>query len=450
MDDELDISVYIDDPVAFAEDILGFTPDDWQREVMMEIVTNPQISVKSGQGVGKTSVESAIIIWYLCCRINAKIVCTAPTLQQLNDVLWAEVAKWLNNSLVKDVLRWTKTKIYMIGEEQRWFATARTANKPENMQGFHEDNLLFIIDEASGIADDVVEAILGTLSGVNNRVLMCGNPTQTSGIFFDSFHKDRADWTVHTVNSAESQRTNKNNIKRLIHRYGENSDVVRVRVYGEFPKGEPNAWISLESVEQAVNREKPPIGDDYDIKLGVDVARFGDDETVIATRIGNVIRPLQSWQGQDLMKTVDQIVRQCERLNDQYHRTVTVVIDDTGVGGGVTDRLREVVQERMLSVRVLPVNYAQKGNKEYAGITSVMYGNFKEIWLDDIVLPQDDDLIAQLSIRRYAVDSAGRILLETKKNMKSRGFHSPDRADAVVMATYEPPETKVHLFEGGV
>lgn len=446
----MDISIYIDDPVAFAEDILGFIPDDWQREVMMEMIDHPQISVKSGQGVGKTSVESAIIIWYLCCRLNAKVVCTAPTLQQLNDVLWAEVAKWLNASLVKDVLRWTKTKIYMIGEEQRWFATARTATKPENMQGFHEDNLLFIIDEASGIADDVMEAILGTLSGVNNRCLMCGNPTKTSGIFYDSFHKDRADWTIHTVDSSQSQRTNKNNIERLIRRYGSDSDVVRVRVYGQFPKGEPDAWISLESAEAAVNREHPPITDDADIKLGVDVARFGDDETVIATRVGDVIQPLLSWQGQDLMKTVGQIVRQCERLNAQYHRDITVVIDDTGVGGGVTDRLCEVVQERLLPIKVLPVNYAQKGNTEYAGVTSVMYGNFKEIWLDEIVLPQDDDLIAQLSIRKYSVDSTGRILLESKKNMKSRGFHSPDRADAVVMATYEPPEAKVHLFKGGV
>lgn len=104
-------------------------------------------------------------------------------MQQLYDVLWAEVAKWLNKSKAKDFLKWTKTKIYMIGEEERWFATAKTATKPENMQGFHEDYMLFIVDEASGVADPIMEAILGTLSGAENKLLMCGNPNKTSGVF---------------------------------------------------------------------------------------------------------------------------------------------------------------------------------------------------------------------------------------------------------------------------
>ncbi|CAM3446179.1 Terminase B [Paenibacillus glucanolyticus] len=176
--------LYWDDPVAFAEDMMGFDPDDWQCDVMMDVTQFPRTSVRSGQGVGKTGLEAALVIWFLCCRPNPKVVCTAPTKQQLHDVLWAEVSKWLENSMVKNLLKWTKTKVYMIGHEQRWFATARTAYKPENMQGFHEDYMLFIVDEASGVSDPIMEAILGTLSGAENKLLMCGNPTRTSGFFF--------------------------------------------------------------------------------------------------------------------------------------------------------------------------------------------------------------------------------------------------------------------------
>ena len=97
-------------------------------------------------------------------------------MKQLYDVLWAEVAKWLNDSLIKNLLKWTKTKIYMVGDSERWFATARTATKPESMQGFHEDHMLIVVDEASGVSDPIMEAILGTLSGFDNKLLMCETP----------------------------------------------------------------------------------------------------------------------------------------------------------------------------------------------------------------------------------------------------------------------------------
>src|SRR5690606_30224867 len=225
-----------DDPNAFVEDMLEAKPDEWQANVLHDIAEHRWVSVRSGQGVGKTSLEAWIVIWYLCWRPNPKVVCTAPTKQQLHDVLWAEVAKWLNRSKVNALRKWTKTKIYMIGHEERWFATARTATRPENMQGFHEDYMLFIVDEASGVADPILEAILGTLSGAENKLLMCGNPTRTSGVFYRSFHQDRKDYRTHRVSARDSSRTNKKNIERLERQYGKDSDVVRVRVDGEFPK----------------------------------------------------------------------------------------------------------------------------------------------------------------------------------------------------------------------
>ena len=182
------LDFYYDHPIEFVEDVLHAIPDKWQCAVLQDVAIKSKISVRSGQGVGKTALESWVCIWFLTCRPYAKVIATAPTMQQLYDVLWAEVAKWLNNSLVKNMLKWTKTKIYMIGDEERWFATAKTATKPENMQGFHEDHMLIIVDEASGVADPIMEAILGTLSGEDNKLLMCGNPNRLEGVFYDS-HK---------------------------------------------------------------------------------------------------------------------------------------------------------------------------------------------------------------------------------------------------------------------
>lgn len=446
------LEIYVDDPVAFVEDILEVEPDDWQKAVLRDIAENPRVSVRSGQGVGKTAMESWVILWFLCCRPHPKIICTAPTKQQLYDVLWAEVAKWLNSSHIKDLLKWTKTKIYMRGYEDRWFATAKTATRPENMQGFHEDYMLFIADEASGIADDIMEAILGTLSGAENKLFMCGNPTKTSGVFFDSHNKDRSIYKSHKVSSMDSPRTSKENIEMLKKKYGDGSDVYRVRVEGEFPRGEADAFIPLENAEAARIREpykieiiedaedsvvKEIIPDTAVVEISCDVARFGSDETVIATRRGWKVLPLQIHHQRDTMYVTGLILKEAKKYFEwckKMEKRIPVRIDDTGVGGGVTDRLREVVAENDYPIDVIPINFASKGNADYAGIVSLMYGHFRDNCLDYVQLPSDDDLIAQLSVRRYSITSDGRIQIESKKSMKDRGLKSPDRAEAVVMA----------------
>ena len=167
------IPLWRDDPVMFFREVLNFEPDEWQAQAARDLAANPKVSIKSGQGVGKTGLEAAVFLWFVTCFPHPRIVATAPTKQQLHDVLWSEISKWMSKSeLLSILLKWTKTYVYMVGEEKRWFGVARTATKPENMQGFHEDNMLFIVDEASGVADPIMEAILGTLSGANNKLLL--------------------------------------------------------------------------------------------------------------------------------------------------------------------------------------------------------------------------------------------------------------------------------------
>lgn len=232
--------LYQRDPVLFAKEVVGYKADVWQADTLRDLA-DPEcrrVSVRSGQGVGKTATEAVALLWFLSCFPFARVVATAPTRQQLNDVLWSEIAKWQAKSpMLNAILRWTKTYVFMTGMEKRWFAVARTATKPENMQGFHEENMLFIVDEASGVAEPIMEAILGTLSGPNNKLLLCGNPTKTSGTFYDSHTnaKIRPLYRSRRVSSRDVARTDKENIEMLERRYGKESNVVRVRVDGEFP-----------------------------------------------------------------------------------------------------------------------------------------------------------------------------------------------------------------------
>ena len=471
------IPLWRNDPVMFFREVLGFEPDEWQAEAARDLAANPKVSIKSGQGVGKTGLEAAVFLWFIICFPYPRIVATAPTKQQLHDVLWSEISKWMSKSeLLSMLLKWTKTYVYMVGNEKRWFGVARTATKPENMQGFHEDNMLFIVDEASGVADPIMEAILGTLSGANNKLLLCGNPTRTSGTFYDSHTRDRALYKCHTVSSADSSRTNKENIDSLIRKYGWDSNVVRVRVRGEFPEQEDDVFIRLSWIESSINTELEPetakaLGCFFDdkgrkiidrngvdsIDIGCDVARFGDDRTVIGYKINEVAKIFKKYNGQDTTWTAGNICRLYNSLVDLYKfkKKIYVKIDDGGVGGGVTDQLREIKRrepERYKMMEIVPIHFGQPiKHKYYYDTTTYMMGIIREMLepFDDagnprqptLVLPNDDDLVGQLSCRKYSY-VGGKIKVESKKEMKERGLSSPDEADCMLLTCF-PVKRKV-------
>lgn len=452
---KIKMPIYKNDPILFFNEVLGFHPDDWQIKAIVDLVHNPKISIRSGQGVGKTGFEAASLLWFLCCFPYARIVATAPTRQQLNDVLWAEVSKWQSKSqFLRYMLRWTKTRIYVVGQEERWFAVARTATKPENMQGFHEDNMLFVVDEASGVADDIMEAILGTLSGRNNKLIMCGNPTRNSGVFYDSHNKDNDLYKCHKVSSINSIRTNKDNIKSLIRKYGNESNVVRVRVYGEFPIDEDDVFITTASVHRGINTEKilNPI---ETIDIGVDVARFGDDNTVIASKVNNTVLPLKVHHGYATNQTANDTVYRARQLRaiHKFSGKVYLKIDDTGVGGGVTDIVNAIKEEENLDwLVVVPVNFGMSVNHSYYyDFNTVLWGNLKDLLEEGKVsIPDDEDLEGELTSRKKNFTSNGKLKIETKKEMKERGISSPDRGDAVALAVYPIlSNTKATRKKGG-
>lgn len=462
---------YRKDPVLFAREVLRFEPDKWQEESLMDLAGNPRVAIKSGQGVGKTSMEAVALLWFLTCFPYPRVVATAPTKQQLHDVLWSEIDKWMSRSpLLRELLKWTKTYVYMKGYEKRWFAVARTATKPENMQGFHEDNMLFIVDEASGVADPIMEAVLGTLSGKNNRLLMCGNPTRTSGAFYDAFTKDRTMYMCRTVSSRDSRRTDKDNIASLERKYGKNSNVVRVRVDGEFPEQEDDVFIPIAWLQGSVHAD---MEDDtakalgtytdaggnkvmdrsgvFSIDIGCDVARFGDDKTVIGYKINEAAKIYKKKNGMDTTWTAGNIARLYTALKDLYRfkGDIVVKVDDGGVGGGVTDQLKAIKRadpETYAGMVIFPVHFGQPiRHKFYYDTTTYMMGIIREMIqpFDDegrprkpaLVLPDDADLVAQLSCRKYGFVGA-KAKVESKKEMKDRGLPSPDEADCILLTCY--------------
>lgn len=448
------ILYYADHPVEFVEDIIGVTPDTDQAKILRSVAKNKLTTVRSGHGVGKSAVEAWALIWFICTRPFPKIPCTAPTQHQLFDILWAEVSKWLrNNKALANELVWTKEKVYMRGYPEEWFSVARTASKPDALQGFHAEDLLFIIDEASGVDDVIFEPVLGALSTPGARLLMCGNPTQLSGFFYDSHNKNRASYATFHIDGRNSERVPQDFIDTIINMYGEDSDVFRVRVAGEFPLQEDDIFIPLSLVENSIMTEFSPRIKPNLIHIGCDVARFGDDKTVIGYKIDKKVEFWKKRQGQDTMKTADDIIMLGEYLVNRYKLrpdtdpVIPVKVDDGGVGGGVVDRLRQIKRsdpDRFWWLAVYPVKFGErKRHKYYYDTTTIMMAVVKDLLQPfdergakkevDLILPDDNDLVAQLSGRKYDLTSDSKIKVESKDEMKKRGLPSPDEADCVLL-----------------
>jgi len=426
------IQHYANNPVHFVKDIIGVEPEPEQAKVLTALAGSSQICVKSGHGIGKTAVEAWAQLWFLSTRPHSKVPCTAPTQHQLEDILWPEVKKWLNRSRLKNAFEWTKTRMYMRGHAETWFSVPRACSKPENLQGFHSENLLFLIDEAPGIPEEILEVVFGALTQ-EGKLLMCGNPTRISGSFYDAFHKDRAQYKTFTFSSEKSNLVTAEYCNRIAEKYGRESDVYRVRVAGQFPQGTPDALISLADTEPAVKRIVEEGGK---ITIGVDPARYGDDSTEICVKEGLSIQ-FSSFHGINTTRCAGEVIRIVKEIRKTgYEKKIEVRVDATGIGAGVVDQLEPRQEE--FNIEVIPVNFGDTAtDKDYYLYNSQMWGEAKEA-LKTMSIPDDPEFISQLTTRKYTVRPDGRIQIERKIDMKKRGLKSPDKADAFCLAICQP------------
>lgn len=414
-------------PAQFAIEALGVEPEAWQEEAGRELVQRRRVSIRSGHGVGKTAFEAWCVLWFLLTHFPCKVPATAPTGHQLSDILWAEIAKWHRvlkerMPLLGDWLEWKNEKIELKANPQEAFAVARTSRpeNPEALQGFHSENIMFLIDEASGVPEEVYVVAEGALSSEGAFVVMAGNPTRTQGYFYDSHHKMRGSWATIHVNGENVNRVARKYIDDMAKKYGTESAIYRIRVKGEFA-GMLDGVIGLDIIEPAKTREVQPFGDEV---WGVDVARFGDDLSALAKRRGNTLKEkVKVWGGKDTMQTAGLIKLEYDQAKV---KPVSINIDVIGLGAGVVDRCKE------LGLPVAGINVAESPavEEQYARLRDELWFKARE-WFHgrDVKIPDDEDLIGELTLPTFKVLSTGKKQVEAKDEIKKRAA-SPDRADA--------------------
>ncbi len=426
------LEIWYDDPVKFVKEALGVVPEPWQARTMRQIHNNDRVAVKSGHGVGKSALLAWIILWWLLTRFPAKVACTAPTSHQLDDVLWGEIAKWYR--MLPDGLRVlltvTSDKVFLNAAPQESYAVARTARKekPEAFQGFHSSNMLFIVDEASGVDPIIFEVGEGVMSTAGAKTLLTGNPTRTSGYFYDVFHKMKKWWVTSTVSCSDSSQATDIYVQQMADKWGTESNVYAVRVLGEFPKDDDDAVIPRALLHSAVDRNII-IHPSEPVIWGLDVARFGSDKTALCIRKGRSMpNPIETWQGKDTMQVAGIIKGKYDKvLRFDTERPIAIMVDSIGIGAGVVDRLRE------MGLPVRGVNVAESASVDtlYARLRDELWFRAKDYFEGkDVTMCADDDLIEELASVKFAYTSLGKLKAESKDEMKKRGLPSPDLADA--------------------
>ena len=450
---------YAADPLGFAldayrwgDDVLAkhAGPRAWQRDVL-EILgahlrdpatrcTPKRIAVASGHGIGKSALISMVLGWGMSTCPETRAVVTANTDLQLRTKTWPEVAKWARLAVNADWWAVPATAMYERQHEKSWRADATpwSEHNTEAFAGLHNEGkrIILIFDEASKIADKVWEVAEGALTDADTEIiwLAFGNPTQNTGRFRECFGKYRHLWTTLQIDSRTVEGTNRAYLDEMVATYGEDSDIVKVRVRGQFPSQSVSQFISSNAVEAAQARPLQFKDPGAACVLGVDIARFGDDQSVIRGRQGRdarVIPPIK-WRGMDTVFSAGKVAEAIQRYQPD-----AVFIDGGGVGGGVVDILKSQ------GYRVIEVNFGStaREGKKYYNKRAEMYGGLRD-WISTGCLDGDQELRDDLVGIEYSFDKEGRVQLEKKEDAKKRGLASPDDGDALALTFAEPVQRK--------
>lgn len=434
---------YRDDPVKFVREVLGATPLPYQAEFLQAIADGERkMSVRSGHGTGKSTSASWAMLWYVLLRFPNKVVVTAPTSGQLFDALFAELKRWINElpDQLKPMLTVKSDRVELAAAPSEAFISARTsrAETPEALAGVHSENVLLVVDEASGVPEKVFEAAAGSMSGHAATTILLSNPTRSSGTFFESQTRLSGSYWTRRWSCVDSPLVSDEFVDEMRLRYGEESNAYRIRVLGEFPLADDDTIIPFHLVEAATQRDIE-LDEDAQTVWGLDVARFGSDKTVLAKRQGNVITEVNGWQGLDLMQTVGRVKAEYDGL-PSHLRPREIMVDVIGMGGGVVDRLRE------LNVPVRGINVAESPSMgdTYTNLRAELWFKMRG-WLEQrgAKLPKNEQLIAELTSIRYSFASSGKMKAEGKDDMRKRGLSSPDYADAVCLTLASDAATAI-------
>lgn len=444
-----DIAAFYDDPLGFVKYIFPWGegslkdqwPDTWQIDTLATIGQAVKdgatlgeairLAVASGHGIGKTAFVSWVILWFISTREFPQIVVTSNTANQLSAKTWRELAKWHRLAINKHWFEWTATKFYHKQYPDTWFASAIpwSINNSEAFAGTHEKHVLVIYDEASGIHDQIWEVTEGAMTTAGAMWVAFGNPTKNTGRFRECFGKFKHRWITRQIDSREAKQASLTQIQQWVDDYGEDSDFVRVRVRGVFPRAGSNQFIGADVVESC----RKYVAEGYEgleRLLGVDVARFGDDQSVIIRRQGRkVFNPIK-LRSLDTMALASKVVEEIDN-----YKPDAVFIDGVGVGGGVIDRVKQLRPDANI-IDVVAGSTAHDSEK-YFNKRAEMWGLVRDYLKAGAELPPDNELLEELQAVEYGFSPKQQIQIEKKEDMKARGLSSPDVADALCLTFAE-------------
>jgi hypothetical protein len=456
------------DPVEFQRVALGRRLWGAQRQMLRALETKRHIAVKGCHSSGKTFAAAGAVLWWLTRHQTGKVITTAPTMRQVK-LMWSEIALARNSSNI--VFPEPSVVGLKISEER--YGLGISSSRGVNIQGFHGSHVLIIADEAPGIEQDIWDSIEGIRSGGQVTLLELGNPTISSGHFFDNFGRGRAACECITISAFDSPNLAGLTMEQLLElpddqldispwplliqrrwvkdrwqRWGPNNPRFVSRVLGEFPTQAERAVFSLEWIERA-RREPTELelarANGSLIQVGIDVAGPGDDETAGCARVNGIVIARQAWPDKDPRGAVMRWLHQL-RVSSGY-QLGTVVVDIVGIGYNFGLHLADLGFE----VMGFNAGYAAMDREQFINAKAEAYFRrrdmYRENYVSHLSAALDEETEAQLSAIEYEETSRGLIKIESKEDARKRGVTSPDRAEAEVMAFCQvvPRQQRVEL-----
>ncbi len=469
-----DFSAYTNAPIGFFRDILGIELWSRQAEIANALVAHERVAAKTGHKIGKSLMAAGLCLWWACTRPDALVLITAPGYDQVKGIIWKELQR-LHKKVrprIGGVIPLDPSTGLRLSNGSEIIGMA--TNTPERVAGRSGAAVLVIVDEASGYPDPLWEALQTSAAGGDDglegageaRILAIGNPTQTSGWFFEIFRTANPDWSAHTVSSEETpnvvaaEAANDNGVplekvvpglatlkfisilRRACGADYRTHPIYMVRVLGQYPERSSAAVIAMSDVECAqsdARRKTAFVQNAGEVCLGVDVARFGDDDSVIAPRVGDRVFDLEvhaGLSGTDLAARV--LVNAAGWLAQGYSR-VRVNVDGAGVGASVYDALVASALVKSGKVYVVDVNASAKPDandeERYLNMRAQLWFQCA-VWLKTGSIPDDGELARELLAPEYKINAKNLIQVLGKDDIKKKIGRSPDRADALCLAIY--------------
>lgn len=469
------LETYAQHPADFYHEVLGAKPWQAQIDILESVFTHRETAVKSCHGTGKSFNAARIALTFLTTHIGSIVVTTAPTWRQVKDVLWRELGTAYNMAGYE---LGGRLKTLGLDYDKDWYAVGLSTNDADTFQGYHSDNILVIVDEAAGVEEGIYEGVRAITSNENAHILYIGNPTTTDGTFYHSFKNPRVkQFTISAFDTPNFQANGITDLDSLLETFvppagadpleyrpqlelpypalisptwvyerylewGTDSPMWQARVMGEFPSQADSTLIPLNMVEASMDKDyRDEHGWNVEqgaLQYGVDVARFGTDRTVIFQTAGGFVADPIVIHKQDLMTITQRVI---DTVDHSVWNT-PIRVDDTGLGGGVTDALNKALGAtdeggKMYHYRVVPINFGESAldKEKFYNKRAEMYWNLRELIINKkLALPKNDQLANELASIRYEYTAKQQIRIEAKDEIKKRTGRSPDLADALALA----------------